>query len=145
MIARFVQTELSRCQLSCKKQGPSQLEIGCKNLFRMRIELGSTTIRVLGASPLVGAVDTEVLAVLRDHGLYGNRLFSHGMVGPAADRFLAEHFVGVLAGAIAAVEGKLIAGEIRQRQSVDRQMTTTNSLKRSSDDSELPHKFARIL
>jgi len=145
MIARFVQTELSRCQLSCKKQGPSRLEIGCKNLFRMRIELGSTTIRVLGASPLVGAVDTEVLAVLRDHGLYGNRLFSHGMVGPEADRFLAEHFVGVLAGAIAAVEEKVISGEIRQRQSVDRQVTTTNSLKRSLEDSELPHKIARIL
>jgi len=142
MIARFVQIELSRCQLSCKKQGPSQLEIGCKNLFRMRIELGSTTIRVLGASPLVGAVDTEVLAVLRDHGLYGNRLFSHGMVGPEADRFLAEHFVGVLAGAIAAVEEKVISGEIRTP--ADRQLTPTNSLKRLSDNSELPPKFARI-
>jgi len=100
---------------------------------------------VLGASPLVGAVDTEVLAVLRDHGLYGNRLFSHGMVGPAADSFLAEHFVGVLTGAIAAVEGKLVTGEIRTP--TDRQLaalTLTNSLKRPSDDSELPQKFARI-
>ena len=166
MIAHLVQTELSSCQIECRESSPSELEIDCK-LFRMRIELtecheltvSTHTIRVLGAVPLVGAVDTEVLAILRDHNLYSNARFSHRMVGPAAmvqvvAHALAEHFVVCLKGAIVAVEeanlpvrseGKApVCSAVNFSVREEAYRRTPDKRNCSSDDGGMKRKLARI-
>lgn len=164
MIAQLVQTELSRCQLECRALSPSELEIDCK-LFRMRIELtecreltaSTHTIRVIGAVPLVGAVDTEVLAILRDHNLYSNARFSHRMVGPAAmvpvvAHALAEHFVVCLSEAVAAVAGanlpvrKVAECPVNFLVREEAYRRTPDKRNCSSDDGGMKHKkLARIV